>query len=147
MPSALTFKPCAASAVWICFTPGPVSPSPTLSLGLLTTRPAAVVVAVGGTTEEVATAGGSASGNDVDGVDLDVDTVTVETGASVANVVGDDLAVAVEAVEDAPLLQPAAPISATTHRAIPPRRGIRRAALGCMRRSWPIASFDPRQRG
>ncbi len=49
LPSAEIEEPCAASAVWICLTPGPLSPSFTLSLGLETTRPVpapAVVVAV-----------------------------------------------------------------------------------------------------
>jgi hypothetical protein len=37
--------PNATSAVWICITPGPVSPTCTLSSGFVTTRPATVVVA------------------------------------------------------------------------------------------------------
>jgi hypothetical protein len=42
-PSAATLKPRATSAAWICFTPDPLSPRPTLALGLVTTRPATEV--------------------------------------------------------------------------------------------------------
>lgn len=46
LPSTVTLYPACFSAVWICSTPLPVSPSFTLSLGEVTTRPFTVVVVV-----------------------------------------------------------------------------------------------------
>jgi hypothetical protein len=47
--STATLYPWFTNAVWICLTPDPLSPRWTLALGLLTTRPAAVVVVAPGT--------------------------------------------------------------------------------------------------
>ncbi len=112
-PSALTLNPCAASSVWIWLTPGPLSPSVTLSLGLLTTRPPAVAV-VDVLDADVVAGDWSVGVVDVDGM---VAVVATVAGAIVAKVVPDVLTVVVDAV-DVPALQPATKIRASPYSAV-----------------------------
>ena len=81
MPSTVTLYPAFFSAVWICSTPGPLSPNLTLSLGEVTTRPLTVVVAVVPADDEVLAAAVVvvAAGGEVGAV----------VGAVVDNVVGE----------------------------------------------------------
>jgi hypothetical protein len=112
-PSALILNPCAVSCVWIWVTPGPLSPSVTLSLGLLTTRPALVAVVV------VFVAGVVVDPWSVDVVDVGgmVAVVATVAGAIVAKVVPDVLNVVVDAVDEPPL-QPAIAITASPYQAL-----------------------------
>ncbi|MEO5900355.1 MAG: hypothetical protein ABIR68_09510 [Ilumatobacteraceae bacterium] len=113
-PSVVTLKPCSTSAAWIFFTPDPLSPRCTLSLGLVTTRPATVVDDTDATVEPVARPDALVVVTPVAGAsELDelatnaLDVVEVATGTIPATVV------VVVAVEVAPLLQLPSPNTMT----------------------------------
>ena len=140
VPSVATLNPWAASAVWICLTPSPWSPSATLSDGLLTVRPG-VDVAV-----DVTDPAGVVGTGEVRPVDVDAASVGTATVVIVANGVGDGF-VLVVGVIDEPLPQPTKPIIATSPEASQPPPATQRPAVTRIRRSCPVSDIGARRAG
>jgi len=140
VPSVATLNPWAASAVWICRTPAPWSPSATLSDGLLTVRPG-VDVAV-----DVTDPAGVVGTGEVRSVDVDAASVGTATVVIVAKGVGDGFVLVVGGIDE-PLPQPTTAIIATSPAASQPAPATRPTAVTRTRRSCPVENLGARRAG
>ena len=143
VPSVATLNPWAASAVWICRTPAPWSPSATLSDGLLTVRPGVDVDVAVDVTDP---AGVVVETGEVRPVDVDGASVGTATVVIVANGVGDGFVLVVGGIDE-PLPQPTTPIIATSPAASQPPPARRRTAVTRTRRSCPVQNLGARRAG